>query len=155
MFRKKKPKKIEQEIKVFFEKMDFDVQIDISFDNEVLNVNLKTEEPRVLIGQKGKTLSDIQHLLRAILYKKTKEHFYLNIDINEYRKNKSRYLREMAIETANDVALSGEEQALEPMNSFERRVIHMELAEREDVSTESVGREPQRCVVVRPATPTL
>ncbi len=150
-FKKKDIKKIEKEVKIFFEKLCFPVQTNVSFKDEILTIDLQSEEPRILIGERGKALSCIQRVLKAILQKKFEDHFYFNVDINDYKKKKAKYLKEMANEVADRVVLTKEEVALEPMSSYERRVIHLELVEREDVVTESRGQEPERRVVVKPA----
>ena len=70
--------------------------------------------------------------------------------MNHYKEKKIKYLRELARSIANEVSLSKKEMALEPMPAYERRVIHMELAGRSDVTTESIGEEPERKVVIKP-----
>jgi len=74
------------------------------------------------------------------------------LDINDYKKKKVEYLREMARDAANEVSLSKKEKNLVSMPAYERRVIHLELADREDVITESVGEEPERSVIIKPAS---
>ncbi len=141
-------KKITEE---FFKKTTFSVEIEILPQEELtLSINLKTAEPQILIGEKGQTLAEIQHLLKAILKRKIKESFYLNLDISDYKKKKIEYLKELAHSTADEVALIKEEKSLASMPAYERRIIHLELAERKDVITESVGTEPERRVVIRP-----
>lgn len=135
----------------FFRKTTFEVEIKIHPQREqTLPIELKTDEPQILIGEKGQTLSEIQHLLKAILRRKIKELFYINLDINDYKKKKTEYLKELAHSVADEVALIKKEKILAPMQAYERRVIHLELAERNDVTTESIGREPERRVVIRP-----
>jgi spoIIIJ-associated protein len=104
-----------------------------------------------LIGERGQTLADIQHLLKIILRKKTEELFYVNVDVNDYKKKKTEYLKELANSVADDVILSKEEKALSPMRAFERRIVHMELAERSGVITESIGERDERKVIVKPS----
>ncbi|MCD6402414.1 hypothetical protein J7L36_00985, partial [bacterium] len=75
---------------------------------------------------------------------------YINLDINKYKKKKTEYLKELANSVADQVALTKKEKVLPPMQAFERRIIHLELADRSDVTTESIGKEPERRVVVKP-----
>jgi spoIIIJ-associated protein len=117
---------------------------------EAVDINIKLEEPQVLIGEKGQTLLEIQRLLKIVLNKKLKKIFYLNIDINNYKKKKAEYLKDLARDLANEVAFSKEEKVLLPMSSFERRIIHAELSQRNDVATESRGQEPERYIVIKP-----
>ena len=76
--------------------------------------------------------------------------FYIDLDINDYKKKKKDYLKELACSIANEVALSKKQKELPPMSAYERRIIHLELAERQDVSTESIGQEPERKVIITP-----
>ncbi len=142
---------IRKTIEEFFKKATFEVEAEVlSFEEKTLPVKIKTEEPRILIGQNGQTLAEIQHILKAILRRKVPEQFYLNIDINDYKKKKTEYLKETAISLADEVALTKKEKALAIMSAYERRIIHLELAERGDVTTESIGEEPERRIVIRP-----
>ena len=142
---------IRKTIEEFFEKTTFEVEAEVlPFEENTVPVKIKTEEPRILIGQNGQTLAEIQHLLKAILRRKIPEQFYLNIDVNDYKKKKAEYLKETAISLADEVALTKKEKALTAMSAYERRIVHLELAERKDVITESIGEEPERKVVIRP-----
>jgi spoIIIJ-associated protein len=142
---------ITKEVEEFFKKSGFEVEIKVSrADNLTYKVNLQTKEVQDLIGEDGKTLFQIQHLLNAILKKKIKEEFYIDLDISGYKKRKVEYLKELARAVADEVALTKKEKILEPMSAYERRVIHLELASRPDVTTESIGREPNRRVVIKP-----
>ena len=75
--------------------------------------------------------------------------FYIDLDINDYKKKKIEYLKETARAVADEVALTKKEKYLPSMPPYERRIIHMELASRSDVTTESIGQEPERKIVIR------
>lgn len=144
----KEAKKITEE---FLEKMGFEVEIEIkSLQEKTLSLDLKIADPKILIGERGKTLIEIQRLLRAMIIKKIGEPIFIDLDISDYKKKKYQYLRELARSLADEVALSKTEKILSPMSAAERRIIHLELAERKDVTTESMGEEPDRRVVIRP-----
>ena len=146
--------KIKKEIQEFFGKMTFDVKIESSVQKEqTLSLNLEAEEPQILIGEGGETLIEIQHLLKIIIKRKLgkDEFFYLDLDINDYKKKKIAYLRELARSLAEEVILTKKEKILPPMSSYERRIIHLELAELANVITESIGQEPERRVVIKPS----
>ncbi len=117
---------------------------------EVVNLDVKLEEPQILIGQQGQTLFEIQRLLKNILNKQLQSVFYLNLDINDYKKKKVEYLKDFAKETADQIAMTGQEKTLPPMSSYERRIIHAELSQRTDVITESQGDGFDRHVVIKP-----
>jgi spoIIIJ-associated protein len=143
---------IKNEVLEFFKKMDFEVEVEIlNQKDNTLPIKLTTKDPRILIGERGQTLAEIQHLLMALLKKKiNKEPFYINLDINDYKEKKIAHLKEMAREIAEEVVRTQKEKNLAPMPAFERRIIHLELADRQDVTTESIGKEPKRRVVIRP-----
>ena len=144
--------KIKKEIEEFFKKMTFEAEIQsLSKEGLTLTLSLKTEEPQILIGEKGETLFEIQHLLKLILRRKIniEEAFYVDLDISDYKKKKTTYLKEMARNAAEEVVLTKKEKILPPMSSYERRIIHLELAEMPNITTESMGQEPERKVVVR------
>lgn len=145
--------KIKKEIQDFFQKTTFEVEVEfLPQKDKTLPINLKMEEPQILIGEGGQTLTEIQHLLKAILKRKiiSEEPFYLEIDINGYKRKKYEYLRELAKSVADEVALTKKEKQLAPMPAHERRIIHLELAERTDILSESIGQEPERKIVIKP-----
>jgi len=146
-------KTIKKTAEEFFDKTTFEAEIEVlPEENQTVPINLKIEEPQILIGEGGQTLNEIQHLLKAILRKKidSNEMFYIDLDINNYKKKKTEYLKETARLAADEVSLSKKEKMLAPMPAYERRIIHLELADRSDVISESIGEEPDRKVVVKP-----
>lgn len=143
--------KIKKTVEDFFSKIGLETSIEVLPPKDLTYfVNIKTKEPKILIGERGEVLLDIQHLLKAILKRTLKKEFYLDLDVNEYKKRKIKFLKELAKEIANEVALTKKEKILPPMPAYERRIIHLELADRGDVTTESIGREPERKVVIKP-----
>ncbi len=153
MMDKKHIKKAEKIVKEFFKKITLEVDFEIKLGeaDNTLDIDLKTEEPQVLIGKGGATLSDVQSLLGRILRKQLGEELYVNLDINQYKESKIQYLKELAHEVADEVALNKSVKEMPQMNSFERRVVHMELAERSDVNTDSQGQGFERRVIVKPS----
>jgi spoIIIJ-associated protein len=159
-------KKIKEGAEEFFQKMTISAKVDTKVDMSeledilqekdnkseynIVDLNIRIDEPQILIGEKGQTLNEIQKILKAVLNKKLGKIFYLNIDINDYKKKKTEYLKDLAHDLADEVVLNKEPKILSPMSSYERRVIHMELANRTDIKTESEGEEPYRRVVIKP-----
>jgi len=142
---------IKKTVEDFFQKTTFEVEVDLLPEEEgVIPINLKTDEPQILIGEGGQTLNEIQHLFKAILKRKISEPFYINLDINDYKKKKTEYLKELARSLADEVSLTKKEKTLAPMPAYERRIIHLELADRSDVVSESRGEEPDRKIVIKP-----
>ncbi|KPJ57560.1 hypothetical protein AMJ49_00345 [Parcubacteria bacterium DG_74_2] len=151
MIDQKDLKEIKKIIEEFFEKAGFEILLEFPPPKEnTLPINLKAKEPKILIGERGEILNDIQHLLKAILKKKIQKEFYVDLDINDYKKRKIEYLKELAKSLADEVALTRKEKILPPMPAYERRIIHLELAERKNITTESIGKEPERKVVIKP-----
>ena len=145
---------IKKEIEIFFKKMTFEVEVEIlSKEDQTVSINIKTPDPQILIGEGGQTLNDIQRLLKIILKRKIQpDQLFIDLDISNYKKKKNEYLRELARSTADEVSLTKIEKALSPMSAYERRIVHMELADRKDVLAESTGEAPDRKIVIRPAS---
>jgi len=146
----KKLKDIECLTNEFFEKMGFDVDVKCRAEQDTVFLDLRSDEPRILIGKKGDVLDSLQKILRTFLSQETGETFYLCLDINGYREKKEEYLKEVANELADEVSLTGREKELPAMSSYERRIIHLSLSNRADVLTESEGDEPRRRVIIKP-----
>jgi spoIIIJ-associated protein len=115
-----------------------------------VDLDIKIEDPQILIGEKGQTLFETQRILRTILNKKIQKQFYLNLDIDGYKRKKIDYLRVLAQDLADKAASFKEEKNFSPMPAYERRIIHSALSKREDVITESRGDGEDRYVVVKP-----
>lgn len=144
---------IKKTTKEFFGKTTFEVEIEFSSPHDqTIPINLKTDDPQILIGEGGQTLVEIQHLLKIILKRKISEPFYIDLDINDYKKKKIEYLKELARSMADEVALTKKEKQLAPLPAYARRIVHLELAGRQDVTTESLGQEPERRVVIKPSS---
>jgi len=145
---------IKQIINEFFGKMGYSVETEAystERENEdVLEINIKTSEAQNLIGKQGLVLADIQLLLRKVIKNKTDKDLYLSLDIDNYKKNKEDYLRDVAESIADEVARTGREKEMPFTSSFDRRIIHTELAKRTDVYTESRGEGEERRVIVKP-----
>jgi spoIIIJ-associated protein len=151
MFEKEEIEKIKKLVENFFKLIDPEITIEsLNFRQETIFLEVNSKEPKHLIGERGEILSDVQHLLKAMIKKKFKKDFYLDFDVNNYKKRKVEFLRQLARELADEVALTKKEKILPPMPAYERRIIHLELAARKDVTTESIGKEPERKVVIKP-----
>jgi len=150
MFINSEKSRIKEIISDFFKKGGFEVSIEIlSSEDGVVLAKIKTDEPKILIGQSGQTMIEIQHLLRIIIKKSLKEEIKFDLDINDYKKKKIEYLKDTARTVADEVFLSKKDKELDPMPSYERRIIHMELANRSDVLTESIGEGESRRIIVK------
>lgn len=115
-----------------------------------LDVAVDETEAGILIGYHGETIASLQLLLGMMLYKQTGEWTKLVVNIGDYRQKRTDYLTALAEDTAVKVTESGEPLALYNLNPFERRLVHLALAERKDVITESQGEGKSRFLVVSP-----
>ena len=131
-------------------KMGFDVKIESKVRDEILNITLYSDNNNLLIGKDGKNMSALSTIVKQAVHNELGFYYKFNLDVGEYKLKQQKNLERMAIKTAKDVAKSGVEAKLEPMNSYERRLIHNVLNDWEDVYTESIGEEPNRCVVIKP-----
>lgn len=145
--------KIKEATQEFFSKTGLPVEaIEVkSPQDSTIPINLRVEEPQILIGEGGQTLLELQRLLRLVIKKKAVLDFplYVDLDINDYKKKKVEYLKEMARSAADEVFLTKKEKSLPPMSAYDRRIIHVELASRTDVATESIGIEPERKILIK------
>ena len=136
----------------FFNRMTLPVVVENkSVDEETLKIEIHSTEAQTLIGYQGKNLADIQSVLARIIRKKLGQELFVDIDVNGYKNEKEQRFCDLAQDTADDVVFLKREKMLSPMNSFERRIIHKELANRSDVTTESIGEGEDRRVVIKPA----
>ena len=120
-------------------------------EEEPLTLNIRTQSEQalsLLIGRRGETLSAIQLLVNLIVAKQTGHHERIIVDAEGYRLRREDNLRSMAMRVAAQVRRSGHPITLEAMPPNERRIIHMTLAETDDIGTESTGEGDQRRVVV-------
>ena len=117
---------------------------------EQLYYMIDSYENSLLIGVKGKTLEAIQILLRNLIYTYTKEHIIASVDVGGYKNNRAHQLEILATKTAKEVVKTKVAVKLQPMNSYERRIIHEKLAEWRDVYTESEGEGENRAIVIKP-----
>lgn len=146
-------KTIEKVKKILKEIFDITGESSISYsvnrsENQII-VNIKGDNVSHLIGYKGKTIESIQSVLNSILQKEDEEYAKVFLEINDYKKQKEEKLRRLANKMAENVIRFRKPIKLEPMSAYERLIIHSELANRDDVETESFGEEPRRRVVIR------
>ena len=145
---------VEDNVREFLEKvfnaMNLQVEIIIEKDEENNNiaVELKGADMGVLIGKRGQTLDSLQYLTKLAVNKQSEEYVKVNIDTEDYRKRRKETLENLARNIAYKVKRTKRPVSLEPMNPFERRIIHSALQNDKFVTTHSEGEEPYRHVVV-------
>ena len=144
---------IKKDIKAFldsmFGAMSMEVNVDITFDDEEnsVNVDLSGDNMGVLIGKRGQTLDSIQYLTSLVINKNSEKYVRVKLDTENYRKRRKETLESLAKNIAYKVKRSRRPVSLEPMNPYERRIIHSALQSDRFVSTRSEGEVPFRNVV--------
>ena len=135
-----------------FDKMNLEVEIITKFDEieGVIDIELKGPEMGVLIGKRGQTLDSLQYLTNRVANKSQDGYVRVKLDTEDYRKRRKQTLENLAKNIAYKVKRSRKPISLEPMNPYERRIIHSALQADDRVSTHSEGEEPYRRVVVTP-----
>ena len=133
-----------------FAAMNLEVEIEMEFDeteNEI-HIELKGDEMGMLIGKRGQTLDSLQYLTSLVANKKQDNYIKIKIDTENYRERRKATIENLARNVASKVKKTGRPAFLEPMNPYERRIIHAELQGDKYVDTHSEGEEPHRKVVV-------
>ena len=133
------------------ETLELDNIVEMELENNTLNVNVNGDENRlgILIGKRGVTLDSIQYILNLIVNKKSSRYIRVNLDSSGYRDKRKKTLENLAGKMANKVLKTGRSIKLEPMNSYERKIIHTALQDFEGVLTHSEGKDPFRKVVIQ------
>lgn len=133
-----------------FKAMNMVVEILVKVDeeNKLIDVELKGDEMGILIGKRGQTLDSLQYLTNLAINKNSEEYYKVKVDTEDYRKRRKETLENLAKNIAYKVKRTKRPVSLEPMNPFERRVIHSALQNDKYVTTHSEGEEPYRHVVV-------
>lgn len=130
-------------------RMGVEAQIEISpRDNKGVNVNLSGPNMGAVIGRRGETLDAIQHLTNYVVNRGSEKHLHISVDAESYRAKREESLVRLAEKMAAKVIKYKRSMALEPMNSYERHIIHTALQDYKGVTTSSTGTEPNRRVVV-------
>ena len=135
-----------------FAAMNLNVEINTKYNDSLknLDVDLSGDEMGVLIGKRGQTLDSLQYLANLAVNKNTEEHVKVKIDTEDYRNRRKETLENLAKNISYKVKRTRRPVSLEPMNPYERRIIHSALQNDKYVTTHSEGEEPFRRVVVTP-----
>ena len=137
-------------LKDVFEAMNMVVVVDVKYDEENKNIDIELsgDEMGVLIGKRGQTLDSLRYLVSLVVNKDSEEYIRVKVDTEDYRKRRKETLENLAKNIAYKVKRTKRSVSLEPMNPYERRIIHSALQNDKYVTTHSEGEEPFRRVVV-------
>ena len=130
--------------------MGINAKIETKTKEETTVFNLIAPETPILIGKNGRTIESLQNIANQMVNTNLNTYYRFIIDVNDYKSKRRMRLEKNAKYTAKEVAKTKVEAHLEPMNSYERRIIHNILTNSKDVITESEGEEPNRHVVIKP-----
>ena len=142
--------KIRQFITDVLDKMEMPAEVEIEIDEieKVININLTGDETGDLIGKRGANLDALQYLISIVVNKNSEEYYRVKLDTKEFRERRQKTLENLAKNVASKAKKTRRKVVLEPMNPYERRVIHSYLQNDKNVTTKSEGEEPNRRVVV-------
>lgn len=122
-------------------------------EKEIIFVKIESEEDcSLLLGRHGENLRAFEQVARLMIAKKISQKLNILVDINNYRKDRNDLVVELAKTTAQKVIATQKAEVLFPMSAYERRIVHLALASLSDIITESIGDEPKRRVVIKPAS---
>ncbi len=136
-------------LRPIFEKMEITANLDIIHEEDHVTVRLTGDDIGIVIGRRGETLDSLQYLLSLVVNRKSEEYTRIVLDVADYRQKREDTLVRLANRVADKVARYRKNLTLEPMNPYERRIIHSTLQDHKYVETQSIGEEPNRKVVVR------
>lgn len=141
---------LKQVLRDILQHMDIQAEIEPRFLEETVIFNLKTPDSGILIGGHGQNLNALQYTARLLAYKRLGETVQFIVDVEDYKKTREEFLRELARQAASRVRETKESLLLKPMAAYERRVVHAEISNLPDITTESVGEEPERRILIKP-----
>ena len=141
-------------IKEYLQKLTHDIGIGINLEvkkrENNLSITILSDNNALLIGKNGRTMDALNTILRQAIYAKFGFYYKFVLDVGEYKEKQQHNLERLAKQLAQEVARTKVEAKLDPMNSYERRIIHNALNDFKKVYTESEGTEPNRYVVIKP-----
>lgn len=142
--------KIKNKTKELFDLLGISDSFEISEDEEMISINLQTEESGIIIGRHGDTLESLQLILALIIARETGVFKRVSLEVGDYKKNREDYLKSLAQQTKERALSEGREVSLPNLKPWERRIVHMFLSDDQEVVSESMGEGRERTLVVRP-----
>jgi spoIIIJ-associated protein len=130
--------------------MGVDAQVEVIKEGKQVQFILTGEKIALLIGKRGQTLNSLQYLTQLVLNRSSEQYVTVMLDAEDYRKRRIETLTQLAERLALKAIKTGQNVALEPMPSYERKVIHTALVENRKIKTYSDGTEPHRHIVITP-----
>ena len=141
---------IKESIKKIASDMGLDCKIETKMRDGMLNISLYSDNNNILIGKNGRTIDALSTIVKQMVHNEIGVMYKFNLDVGDYKVKQQKRIESLAKRTAREVSRSKIAAKLDPMNSYERRIIHNALNDHKYVYTESEGEEPNRCVVIKP-----
>ncbi len=132
-----------------FDSMGIEEQLEFVEEEDSINVRIAAEDIGIVIGRRGETLDALQYLLGLVINKNSDKFIRVNLDVGNYREKREETLKRLAKRLADKVLKNRKSITLEPMNPYERRIIHATLQSFRGIETYSIGEEPHRKVVIK------
>lgn len=141
--------KINNFLNSFLNKIDETYKYEVYTDeNSNIFVNINGESSGILIGHRGETLNSLQNILTSIANKNLESKAKIFLDINNYKEKRQKTLEDLAVKISKTVLRTNKSITLEPMNAYERKVIHSKLQDMPNIKTHSIGEDPNRRIVI-------
>ena len=140
---------VKKYIKDIIEQMNLEINLETRRNENNIQIKLHTNNNPIIIGKNGRTLSSLQTLVRQAIFAQTGVYTNIVLDVENYKEKKQRNIEFLAKKLAREVQKTKMDVKMDPMNSFERRLIHEKLKDFKGIKTESEGEEPNRYVVIK------
>lgn len=141
---------IKEKLVNILREMGYQAEVEIQVKQDIPTYRIYSNNDSLLIGKNGKNLEALQIVLRQIVNTETGINYKFFLDVSDYKEKNEHHLEILARRLAREVATTKIEVKMDSMNSYERRIVHNVLTNNKKVYTESVGEEPNRCVVIKP-----
>lgn len=141
---------IKEKLVNILREMGYQAEVEIQVKQDIPTYRIYSNNDSLLIGKGGKNLEALQIVLRQIVNTETGINYKFFLDVSDYKEKNEHHLEVLAKRLAREVATTKIEVKMDSMNSYERRIVHNVLTNNKKVYTESVGEEPNRCVVIKP-----
>ena len=146
-----KNQKIAEELtKALFDRLGIKETFEVTGSEDSIDIVISSDDPGLIIGHHGDTLDSLQLILSLMLAKKLGEFKRVSVEVGDYKKNRSDYLKNLASQTKERVVSEQQEVYLPNLKSWERREVHLYLQDDPQVISESVGEGKERTLVVKP-----
>ena len=141
---------IKEKLVNILREMGYQAEVEIQVKQDIPTYRIYSNNDSLLIGKGGKNLEALQIVLRQIVNTETGINYKFFLDVSDYKEKNEHHLEVLAKRLAREVVTTKIEVKMDSMNSYERRIVHNVLTNNKKVYTESVGEEPNRCVVIKP-----